>query len=159
MSEQPNYDSRTWVDEPGVSTGDRRENDPRAAGFTAEDDRVFRSHFQHANHLADRSYEHVRPAYELGLAAGRQQGNESRGFDEIETDLEQGWLNVRVAGGEWAAVRDFVRAGFDRARQGRVADMPPAGTTPSHDRVSYSDPVAGNIDPTAPDAPTEQSSS
>lgn len=155
MSEQSSYDSRDWVEETGASTGDRRENDPRAAGFTDEDDRLFRSHFQHANHLADVAYEHVRPAYELGLSAGRESANATRTFDEVETDLENGWLNVRVAGGDWTAVREFARAGFDRARQGRVGEMPNVGTTPSHDRVAYSDPLADNIDPTSPDAPAQ----
>ena len=37
--------------------------------------------------------------------------------------------------------------------QGRISDAPPAGTTPSHDRPSFADPVPGNIDPTAPDSP------
>ena len=37
--------------------------------------------------------------------------------------------------------------------QGRVSDAPPAGTTPSHDRPSFADPVPGNMDPTAPDSP------
>ncbi len=34
--------------------------------------------------------------------------------------------------------------------QGRIADAPPAGFD---NRVSYSDPVADNIDPTDPDSP------
>jgi hypothetical protein len=37
--------------------------------------------------------------------------------------------------------------------QGRVSDSPPAGTTPSHDRPSFADPVPGNIDPTAAESP------
>ena len=77
------------------------------------------------------------------------------GTQKHETDLENGWLNVRLQGGEWTAVREFARAGFDRARQGRVGDMPNSGTTPSHDRPPYSDPLADDIDPTAPDAPAQ----
>jgi hypothetical protein len=30
--------------------------------------------------------------------------------------------------------------------------MPPAGTSPTHDRVSFSDPIADNIDPTSPES-------
>jgi hypothetical protein len=71
--------------------------------------------------------------------------------DEIELDLENGWLNVRVGKGDWAAARDVAdQIKSDRGRQGRVTGMPPAGTTPTHDRVSYSDPIAGNVDPTSP---------
>lgn len=41
------------------------------------------------------------------------------------------------------------------AGQGRVTERPRAGTTPSHDRESFSDPIASNIDPTAPDSPEQ----
>jgi hypothetical protein len=118
------YDANEWIDEPGASTGDRRENSPEAAGFTGESDRVFRSHFQHVNHLVDRGYDDVRPAYELGFTAGTNTANASRGFEAIEKDLESGWLNVRTNGGEWQSVRVFVRTGFDAARQGSVEPFP-----------------------------------
>lgn len=155
MTELPHYDSKTWVDETGASTGDARENDPRDAGFTDEQDRVFRSHFQHVNRLADRSYEQVRAAYELGVRAAREHGKSGRAFEEIEKDLEGGWLSVRVSGGDWASVREFARAGFDNALQGRVIGATAAGTTVSHDRPSFSDPVPDNTDPTAPESPEQ----
>jgi hypothetical protein len=44
----------------------------------------------------------------------------------------------------------------DRVKQGRVTGMPPAGTTPTHDRVSFSDPIAGNVDPTSPESADHQ---
>jgi hypothetical protein len=118
------YDSNDWVDETGASTGDRRENSPSAAGFTGERDRLFRSHFQHANQLADRGYEQVQPAYELGFTAAVNSANARRDFEEIEKDLESGWLSVRTDGGEWQSVRVFARAGFDAARQGSVEPFP-----------------------------------
>lgn len=37
--------------------------------------------------------------------------------------------------------------------QGRVTDVPPPGTTPSHARATFSDPVPGNMDPTEPQSP------
>lgn len=157
MSDEREYDSSEWIEETGASTGDARENEPGDAGFTDEQDRVFRSHFQRVNRLADRGYEQARPAYQYGarIAASRAA---PRPFEEIEKDLENGWLNVRVGGGDWATVREFVRAGYDRSQpgmQGRVSDMPPIGTTGSHDRQSYSDPLASNMDPTAPNSPEE----
>ena len=41
------------------------------------------------------------------------------------------------------------------AGQGRVTDRQVAGTTPSHDRPSFRDPVPSNMDPTDPDSPEQ----
>jgi hypothetical protein len=119
MTEQSNYDSRTWIEPTAAGTGDTRENDPNSAGFTTEDDRLYRSHFEHANRLADRSYEQVRAAYQLGQIAAMSTTSPST-FDQIEKELKNGWLNVRVCNSDWASVRDFVRVGFNRVRQPRV---------------------------------------
>src|SRR5690242_11185392 len=132
MSDERLYDSRDWVDETGAATGDARENDPRSAGFTNPTDRLYRSHFQHVNRLADRA--------------------DPAAANQIEKDVENGWLNVRVGNGDWAAAPGLDAGLADGPRQGRVAGMPPAGTTPTHDRVSFSDPIAGNVDPTSPDS-------
>lgn len=130
MSDERLYDSHAWVDETGAATGAARENDPGSAGFTNSTDRLYRSHFQHVNRLADRA--------------------DPAEADEIEKDVENGWLNVRVGKGDWAAAPDVEVGLADGSLQGRVVGMPPAGTTPTHDRVSFSDPIAGNIDPTSP---------
>lgn len=124
--------------------------------FTEAHDRLFRSHFQRVNQLADRAYDDVQPAYRLGHAAAKESKNRGRPFEEVETDLENGWLNVRVGGGDWASVREFARAAFDSARQGRVANMTPAIADSGRDRVSYNDPLAGAMDPTDPTSPEEQ---
>jgi len=129
MSDERLYDSHDWVDETGAATGDARENDPRSAGFTNPSDRLYRSHFQRVNRLADSA--------------------DARPSDEIEKDVENGWLNVRVGKGDWAAAPGLAGGLADGPRQGRVDGMPPAGTTPTHDRVSFSDPIAGNVDPTS----------
>lgn len=141
-----------FPEETGASTGDLRENDPQDAGFTAGEDRVFRSHFQRVNRLVDVDYAQVRRAYQLGYDAGSRDGAQSQSFEQIEKDLENGWLNVRVGGRQWASVRELARVGFDIAQQGRVPDAPPSGETP-HDRPSYADPVADGIDPTSPESP------
>jgi len=138
MADERLYDSKTWIEETGASTGDARENDPEAAGFTGAEDRVFRSRLQHVNRLADRAPD----------------PNEA---EPIETDRESGWLNVRVGSGDWAAVPVVPNADLaEGASQGRVSNMPPAGTSPSHDRVTFSDPVAGGVDPTSPWSPDAQ---
>src|SRR5579859_4825053 len=92
-----------------------------------EADWLFRSHFERANHLDDRGFEQARPAYRAGHAAATNPANANRSFDEIETDLENGWLNVRTGDGEWASVRSFAKAGFELARnQGRIVDATPS---------------------------------
>src|SRR4051812_17518212 len=80
-----------------------------------DDDLFFRSHFAHANRLADRGYEQVRSVYRIGQRAGADPFNEGCNFEKVEKDLENGWLNVRVGGGDWGSVREFARIGFDRA--------------------------------------------
>ena len=81
---------------------------------------------------------------------GAMQANVST-FEEIEKDLENGWLNVRMAHGDWAMVRELARMGFEHARGfGRVEQMPPIGTTPSHERQSFSDPISDGADGAVP---------
>lgn len=137
----------------GASTGDVRENDPSLPGFTPDDEVVFRSYFQHANRFADRTYEHVRPAYAFGYAAGRDARYDGKDFETAEVDLENQWLNVRFPHDEWQSVRDYAREGFRRGRIGVVGASGSLGGSPSHQRPSFADPVAENIDPTAPDSP------
>ena len=107
--------------------------------FTDDNDQLYRSHFEHVNRLSDRAYEDVRDVYRFGQEAGADPFNEGCAFDEVEKDLENGWLNVRVNHGDWASVREFARIGYDRARQGRIPNAPPAGDA---DRPPYSDPLA-----------------
>ena len=150
------YDSQFDNEEFGSSTGDLRENDPSLPGFTPEEDVLFRSHFQHANRLADRSYAELRPAYLLGYRAAADPQFEGREFEEAEKDLEEKWLNVRFAGDQWQAVRDYAREGFSQGRRtGFVSSSGSIGTTPSHQRPSFADPVSESVDPTAPESPEE----
>jgi hypothetical protein len=138
----------------GAATGDVRENDPSLPGFTPDDEVVFRSYFQHANRFADRSYEDVRPAYQLGYAAGRNPQYEGADFESAEKDLENQWLNVRLPRDEWQTVREFAREGFERGRRiGFIAGSGALGGTPSHQRPSFADPLPENVDPTSPDSP------
>jgi hypothetical protein len=41
------------------------------------------------------------------------------------------------------------------AGQGRMKPLPPPGTTPSHTRATFSDPVPDDIDPTSPESPEQ----
>jgi len=139
-------------EETGAGTGDLRENEPNDAGFTPEHDRLFRSHFQHANRLADRAYEHVRGAYHLGYEAARDPARATDEFEDVEHDLEQGWLNVRTSGGDWAAVRDFAQEGFEHGRLLGYIDVKALGD----EHPTFADPLADGIDPTSPESPENQ---
>ena len=79
---------KSGFDEPefGASTGDARANDPSLPGFTANDP-LFRSHFQHANRLADRAYEDVRPAYRICIDAAGDSRFSGKSFFEEEQDI------------------------------------------------------------------------
>ena len=122
-------------DEFGASTGDKRENDPSLPGFTEEDDRLFRSHFQHANRFADRSYQDARPAYAFGYAASGDPRHAGKGFDEVEKDLENGWMNERFPGDEWQTVRASpIRSLAASIRQRRTA--PSSRKVPGRDSTS-----------------------
>lgn len=86
--------------------------------FGEREDEYFRSHYDDADvRLADRSYEAVRPAYQLGYVARHNPSYRERTFDEIEPELSRGWSGpVREHAGEWEQARPFVRAGYERRR-------------------------------------------
>ena len=74
------------------------------------------------DHLADRSFESVSPAYAVGHLAARNPEYDGRTFDEIEAELERGWNSdpaTTARFGAWPAVRTFARAGYERARVSR----------------------------------------
>jgi hypothetical protein len=106
--------------------------------YWTDDENLFRSHFARVNRLDDRGYAQVRAVYQLGLRAGADPFNEGCDFEKVEKDLENGWLSVRVGTGEWASVRDFARIGFDRGRQGRIADAP---ASDSFETPPFADPL------------------
>ena len=65
---------------------------------------------------AGRSYDDVRPAYQLGHLAGRNPDYRGRSFDEVEGDLRHGWTgDVSARYGTWDQVRDHVRVAYDRS--------------------------------------------
>jgi hypothetical protein len=97
-----------------------------------EADTVYRSQFERANRMS-------RP--------------NDAAVSRVEEDDENGWMNVRVGDLRWASVQNTPRRLDDAPAQGRIVDAPHAGTTPTHDRVSFSDPLPDNLDPTDPGAP------
>jgi len=62
--------------------------------FTQDDDDYYREHFvNRTDRLADRGYDDVRPAYQLGHIAGMNPDYRGQSFDKIEPDLQRGWGN------------------------------------------------------------------
>lgn len=89
-----------------------------ASRFTHHDDAAFRSHYEASpNRLADRDYDEVRPAYQLGYLASQNPDYANRSFDEIEPELKRGWTeDVRARHGEWESIRGYARDAYDRSR-------------------------------------------
>jgi hypothetical protein len=89
-----------------------------ASKFTHDDDAAFRTQYESSsNRLADRSYDDVRPAYQLGHLAGRNPEYANRSFDEVETDLQRGWTgDVAARHGDWSSVRSYARDAYERGR-------------------------------------------
>jgi len=89
-----------------------------ASRFTHDDDAAYRTHYEgSSSRLADRSYDDVRPAYQLGHLAGHNPDYTGRSFDEVEGDLRRGWTDdVSSRYGSWDSVRGYARDAYDRGR-------------------------------------------
>jgi len=84
--------------------------------FTQDDDSFYRERFeQRPGGLADRSYDDVRPAYQLGHIASMNPDYNGRTFDEVEPELQHGWGNdLRARHGDWSAVRPYAEEAYSR---------------------------------------------
>jgi hypothetical protein len=89
-----------------------------ASALTTDDDNYYRSHYESSsNRLADRGYEHVRPAYHLGHVAAHNPDYADRNWNDVEGDLQRGWnSDASKQYGEWSAVRPYASEGFNRGR-------------------------------------------
>jgi hypothetical protein len=85
-----------------------------ASRFTDHDDNNYRQAYESRNdRLADRSYEDVRPAYQLGHIASENPDYNGKSFEAIESDLQKGWGNdLRSKHGDWAAVRPYAQEAY-----------------------------------------------
>src|SRR5690349_24810632 len=60
--------------------------------YSDTDDQIYRDTYENSpSRLADRSYDQVRPAYQLGHIAGMNPDYRDRDFDAVEGDLQRGW--------------------------------------------------------------------
>lgn len=96
-----------------------------SAKWTTDQDRYYREHFAaRDDRPADRSYDDVRPAYQLGHMAAHNPEYEGRTFDAVEPDLQRGWNeDLSRRGGDWTFVRVWVAEAYDRARRDRARDL------------------------------------
>lgn len=85
-----------------------------AQSFTDNEDNTYRQAYEsRADRLADRSYEDVRPAYQLGHIASQNPDYSGRNFESIEEDLQRGWSNdLRARHGDWSTVRPFAEEAY-----------------------------------------------
>lgn len=108
--------------------------------FTSEDDSLYRERFEgRTGRLADRSYDDVRPAYQLGHVASLNPDYNGRTFDEIEPDLQSGWGNdLRARHGDWATVRPYAEEAYSRNLSSVSAREAVNRTTNSTENLSNS---------------------
>jgi hypothetical protein len=85
-----------------------------AQRFDEHADNNYRQAYEsRADRLADRSYEDVRPAYQLGHIASENPDYSGRNFESIEADLQRGWTNdLRARHGDWSTVRPFAEEAY-----------------------------------------------
>jgi len=86
-----------------------------AAGkFNEHEDNNYRQAYEtRSDRLADRSYEDVRPAYQLGHLASENPDYNGKNFEQIEADLQRGWTNdIRARHGDWSQVRPFAEEAY-----------------------------------------------
>jgi hypothetical protein len=106
-----------WVGHASVVAGD----------WTDHDEAYYRERHQELGQ-ADRTFEMSRPAYHLGHIASRNPDYRDRRFHDIEPDLRRGWTDeLRERHGTWDAVRDHVRAGYERPRGGTTGERSVSG--------------------------------
>lgn len=82
--------------------------------FRESDDALYRERYEHSRHkFADRSYAHVRPAYQLGHLARYNPDYRGQSFDAIEPELRVGWSEqIASRHGDWDRIREFARDAY-----------------------------------------------
>ncbi len=105
------------------------------SGYTPDDDGYYRDRYDTSpSKLADRNYDDVRPAYQLGHIAGANPDYQGRRFEEVEGDLRKGWDDAaQKAHGGWEHVRGYVNDAYTR-NSGRRSSA--ASTFTAHSRTA-----------------------
>lgn len=87
-----------------------------AEDWGEEDERHYREHFRSTG-LEGRTYEDASVGYGVGHIAGRNPEYGTRPFEEVETDLREGWPEDERY--EYDALRPYVREGYRRSSERR----------------------------------------
>ena len=86
-----------------------------ARDYSDVDDRHYRTHYETSTRASKRSFDDVRPVYQLGHIASRNPDYHGRDFDTVEPELRRGWSDdVGARHGDWTSVRDYAREGYTR---------------------------------------------
>lgn len=93
-----------------------------ASSIDRSDDDHFQRHFNTSSGTTGgRSYDAVRPAYQVGHVASLNPDYEGRSFEDVEPHLRAGWTgDVATQSGEWSDVRSYARDAFERGQERRV---------------------------------------
>jgi hypothetical protein len=125
-----------------------------AKDYSPDDDRHFRTHYE-SSASRNRSFDDVRPAYQIGHLASRNPDYRGRDFDSVEADLRRGWSDdIGSRHGDWSSVRGYAREGYTRGSStlGNAADRVATGLEGGVDNIK--DRIDGNpaskpgLDPT-----------
>ncbi len=105
------------------------------SGYSPDDDGYYRDRYDASpTKLADRNYDEVRPAYQLGHIAGANPDYKGRRFEEIEGDLRKGWdATEQKAHGGWEHVKGYVNDAYSRTSSRHSSA---ASTFTAHSRVA-----------------------
>jgi hypothetical protein len=89
-----------------------------ASRITDEDDGYYRSQYESSSSRSSgRSYDDVRPAYQLGHVAAQNPDYAGRDFESVESDLRRGWTGeIGTKHGDWQSVRTYARDAYLRGR-------------------------------------------
>ena len=85
---------------------------------THDDDEFYRGHYESSStKLADRSYDDVRPAYQIGHVAAQNPDYANKPWKDVSADLQRGWsADNAKKHGEWSSVSGYAGEGFTRGR-------------------------------------------
>jgi hypothetical protein len=119
--------------------------------WTHDDDSFYRNAYETSStRLADRSYDDVRPAYQIGHLAGQNPDYRGRDWDAVEGDLRRAWTDdVRTKHGEWETARPMARDAFTRSRSaiaGAGATMGDAVRDVGHKSANVIDDMKDRVD-------------
>ncbi len=91
-----------------------------ASNMTHDDDTYYRGHYESSStKLADRSYDDVRPAYQLGQVASLNPDYANKPWKDVSTDLQRGWTDEHTKKyGDWNTVSNYAGEGYSRGRSG-----------------------------------------